>query len=118
MEARMWKVSLMVLTLILVCFEGICATYEKASENQLKVTESVETETIMTPEQIQHEIDGCNYDIKNLDDQHARAITEITIRKSKLEAMLAECEKLEIKKAIILDTPTEPINPPLTDDEI
>ena len=107
------RVSLMILVLVLVCFEGFAATYEKASDNQLKViTETTKEETLTVP-QIQHEIDGITNDIARIEESYTKQRGEFEARKARYEAMLLKCAELEIAEPIIIDKIEEPIEEPL-----
>jgi len=104
----MFAVSLMMLILSLPV---IAATYEKASDNQLKVITAVTQEETLTVPQIEHEIAGIDADILRIEESYAKQRGEFEARKARYEAMLTKCEELEIAEPVIIEPKEEPVEP-------
>ena len=101
---------------MLLCNSLYAATYEKASDNQIKVIETVESSEILNVPQIEHEIAGIDADILRIEESYAKQRGEFETRKARYEAMLMKCVELEIAEPVVIELPPEVIEEPVEPD--
>lgn len=85
------------------------ATYEKASDTQVKVIDTIATEETLTLDQIDHEIEGIDLDMGRITVSYNQQMDGFQARKDKYVAMKNAAEGLGITKPIIIDKIEEPI---------
>ena len=91
------RVSLMVLVLVLICVEGYSAsTYIKASNEKIRVIETIERTTETTVAELKHEIDGVDKDLATIEAQYLTVRENFLKRKMALTEALEQCDTLGI----------------------
>jgi hypothetical protein len=88
----------MILVLVLVCAEGVYATFIKnEAGDKLIVVETTETTTELTPAQIDHEIQGIDSDLARIEESYLKQREGFLQRKYRYEEMKNSCVAMDIK---------------------